>query len=82
MEGDFKEQVMCLYKDKKWRDILSLSRNDTEAHKLLWAWPSEDNLKLIASTTRKFGLNGISSIGCGCGLFEWLLMQCTSKFLI
>lgn len=77
MEDDFREHVMSLYKDKKWKEILCLSRNDNEAHKLLWAWPNEDNLKSIASTTRRLGLAGINSIGCGCGLFEWLLMQCT-----
>ncbi|XP_008195688.1 uncharacterized protein LOC103313644 [Tribolium castaneum] len=77
MEDDFLVQVLNLYKNQKWKEIIELNKvdNAVAARKLLWVWPSESNLQMMDSTIRQFSLYGVISIGCGCGLFEWLLGQ-------
>jgi hypothetical protein len=82
MEVNFFDRVLCLYRENKWKDLLDLRvESVAEARKLLWVWPSESNLKLIKSVVQGFGLKGVISIGCGCGLFEWLLQQYSGKTL-
>ncbi|RZC39230.1 uncharacterized protein BDFB_001580 [Asbolus verrucosus] len=74
---DLLDRVLFLFKQKDWREVLELNKVECEVvtRKLLWVWPSESNLKLIKNTVNEFGLNGVISIGCGCGLFEWLLQE-------
>ncbi|CAG9860099.1 unnamed protein product [Phyllotreta striolata] len=71
--------VQNLYTSKKWKKILKLNKNSNEqsALKLLWVWPDESNLFFIKRTIVDFGCRGISSIGCGCGLLEWIINEST-----
>ncbi|XP_063907931.1 uncharacterized protein LOC135126069 [Zophobas morio] len=74
MEGDFLDTVLRFYKEQKWKEVLDLSLVESAVtRKLVWVWPSENNLLLIKHIIRDFRLSGVISIGCGSGLFEWLL---------
>lgn len=81
MEDDFLDKILNLYKNQKWKEIIELNKveNIVAARKLLWVWPSESNLQMIKNTISEFNLKGVISIGCGCGLFEWLLEQYSGK---
>lgn len=74
------------HKNNQWKNILNYKRNcpvkNFDWAKLLWAWPDETSLYFIKRNCRKFKLKCVTSIGCGTGLFEYLLQQCTGKFFI
>ncbi|XP_045480899.1 uncharacterized protein LOC123685286 [Harmonia axyridis] len=71
--------VQNLYMEKKWKDILKLNEHSNlpDANRILWVWPNEDDIRFIHESILKNGLKGISSIGCGNGLLEWILEQAT-----
>nr|XP_022907337.1 uncharacterized protein LOC111418868 [Onthophagus taurus] len=79
MEKSLIKEVIELYKENKWMDIIDKNPNVTneEARKLLWVWPSFKNLEFIKKKLNEFNMNGISSIGCGCGLLEWIISKST-----
>lgn len=83
MEDEFINNVISLYEDNKWSDILNLNVNhlSEKAHSLLWVWPSKENLLFIKEVVEKYNLKRITSIGCGSGMFEWLLQQCTGTVI-
>lgn len=78
-----KESVLELYKIGDWKRILEINQNSdkVEAQNLLWVWPSVDNLKFITSYLLKCNLKGIVSLGCGCGLLEWILEKYSGNFI-
>lgn len=80
MEEHFVENVVSLYEENRWREILDLNANSKNevARKLLWVWPSESNLQFICENVKLKNCKGIVSIGCGCGLLEWLF-HCASR---
>lgn len=82
-ENGLKDTVLGLYHLKKWREILKLNENssDNGALKLLWVWPDEKNLFFIKRIVNDLACEGISSIGCGCGLLEWIINEATGKTL-
>lgn len=82
MADNFTETVISFYNQNKWEKILNLENCDSSnAHGILWVWPSKENLFFIKKHISQNGCDGVTSIGCGCGLFEWLLHICTGKKL-
>lgn len=83
MDDDFADEVLSLYENNKWSDILNLKVNlwDDKVHSLLWVWPSLENLLFMKGIVNSFNLQGVSSIGCGSGMFEWLLQKSTGNNL-
>lgn len=79
MEENFVNTVVLLHKNNKWKEILKMNPDSKFefARKLLWVWPSEENLYFIKKTLAVNGCTGIISVGCGCGLFEWILHAST-----
>lgn len=75
MEENFINTVLALHKQNRWREVLELNKDSKNefARKLLWVWPSENNLLFVDENLKKYGCKGVISIGCGCGLLEWLL---------
>ncbi|KAE8752633.1 hypothetical protein FOCC_FOCC000755 [Frankliniella occidentalis] len=44
---------------------------------LLWLQPTRDVLTFIGEAARRLGIRDVVSVGCGSGLFEWLLASAT-----
>lgn len=83
MESTFITRVISLYQQNKWWELLNFGDCDSNtARSLLWVWPSEENLHFIHKYLIENGCEGITSIGCGCGLFEWFLHMSTGKKLL
>lgn len=82
MENELLIKVLELYKQENWRELIGLNNSENiNALKLLWVWPSEKNLDFIKSVVIEQGCDSITSIGCGCGLLEWIIIQATGKFI-
>lgn len=66
---------------KNWRRLLKYAETlDLELkRKLLWMWPTENCLLGIREILKELGITCLLSIGCGNGLFEWLLRESLSK---
>ncbi|KAJ8931244.1 hypothetical protein NQ314_015863 [Rhamnusium bicolor] len=79
MDSSFLNSVLELYKDNKWKEILNLNEksDNLNALKILWVWPSEENLYFIRKVLYEQNLDGIISLGCGCGLLEWIINKST-----
>ncbi|XP_017772468.1 PREDICTED: uncharacterized protein LOC108559633 isoform X2 [Nicrophorus vespilloides] len=78
-ENSFIDAVVDLYRAKDWRSIVLLNEhsNNEAALRLLWVWPSLENVEFIRRTLCESNLSGMISIGCGCGLLEWILQEAT-----
>ncbi|XP_050296257.1 uncharacterized protein LOC126736089 [Anthonomus grandis grandis] len=76
---DFLKEVLYQYQQKQYRKILNLNENSDNriASKILWVWPSLKNLNFIKGELRRYGVKGVISIGCGCGLLEWIIQEHT-----
>lgn len=83
MENVFLDKVLDFHRRNNWRKVLLLNENsqDTRALKILWVWPSETNLKFLKRVSDRYCIEGLSSLGCGCGLLEWIIGQYTGKVL-
>lgn len=81
MDNDFLSTVLDLYKRNEWQNILKLNEmsDNKTALKLLWVWPSIKNLDFIKNTVEENSCDGIISVGCGCGLLEWIIQQSTGN---
>lgn len=79
---NFRNAVISLAQENKWREVLELNEDSRSeiARKYLWVWPSEENLKFIRDNVEKNRCTGIVSVGCGCGLLEWLIQKATSEY--
>lgn len=84
-EEDSLAKIYCLTQGstKNWRKLLKYGKTlDVELkRKLLWLWPTEKNLWQINEVLRDYNITNVLSIGCGNGLFEWLLKESISKCL-
>ena len=83
-EKDVLAEVYCLTQEstKNWRALLKYGNSleiDTK-HKLLWVWPTEKSVWQINKLLREHNITNILSIGCGNGLFEWILKEALSKY--
>ncbi|XP_060516542.1 uncharacterized protein LOC132696025 [Cylas formicarius] len=74
------DDIISLHKAKKWEAILKL-RNEHCDHlsalKILWVWPSTTNLTFLKNVMWNYNMKGVISLGCGCGLLEWIIEQAT-----
>lgn len=77
------ENILSLYNAQKWREIAALSctANGLRTCRLSWVLPDISDLRWISDIVRDCNLSGIASVGCGCGLLEWLLQKCSGKSL-
>ena len=80
-EESVEGRVCSLYREGKWEGIINLGTNgeDYEVRRLLWVWPSVNDLCWIKNVIYEHQLEGIVSIGCGSGLLEWIIQQYTGK---
>lgn len=84
MENPIYENVIKLYNENKWREIIELLNNcDIEnSRQLLWVTPNLKNLSWITNIIKETNLKGIISVGCGSGLLEWLIQQNSGKITL
>ncbi|EEB11781.1 conserved hypothetical protein [Pediculus humanus corporis] len=67
-------EILLLHTKGNWNEILDkFDRNKF----LPWIWPSLENLFFIQKYVRDQGSDSLISVGCGSGLFEWLLIMAT-----
>lgn len=73
--------IISLYNAQKWEEIAALSSttDDFRTCRLSWVLPDISDLCWINKIIQKYNLTKIASIGCGCGLLEWLLQKYSGK---
>jgi len=83
-DDNIDENILSLYNAQKWEEIILLSStiNSLRTCRLSWVLPDISDLSWINNIVRKYNISGIASIGCGCGLLEWLLQKYSGKSLI
>lgn len=84
VDESVEKEILRFYKEQKWQDIVNLDCNLSELDKsrLFWVLPDTNDLRWIKELIDKYNLVGLISIGCGCGLFEWLFQKYSGKFVI
>lgn len=77
MNGTIEEEILSLYNEQRWEDIVNMNCTHEEVEKcrLFWVLPSMPDLIWIREQIRKHNGIGLVSIGCGCGLLEWLFQK-------
>lgn len=72
---NIEENILSLYNAQKWQEIAALSSTakNLRTCRLSWVLPDINDLHWINDVVRRYNLLGIASVGCGCGLLEWLL---------
>lgn len=80
-DGNIDENILSLYNAQKWEEITALSSttNDLRTCRLSWILPDVSDLHWMSGIVREYNLSGIASVGCGCGLVEWLLQKYSGK---
>ncbi|XP_050349466.1 uncharacterized protein LOC126772910 [Nymphalis io] len=74
---DIVEAVTSLYKQGDWKTIVKNYRSHPQRNKVLWVFPTEENLEFIANCMAELKCEMILSIGCGSGLLEWMITAAT-----
>lgn len=74
-EEDYVSSVMDLHKEKNWRKIINNCCDDNDHSRLLWVFPSEENITFIGDALKNNDCRNVISVGCGTGLLEWILME-------
>lgn len=80
ISGNDIEKIFSLYNAQKWKEIIASSYTTNDLKRLSWVLPDIDDLYWMNNIVRKYNLFAIASIGCGCGLLEWLLQKYSGKF--
>jgi len=62
-----------------WQGIVQLYEHGFTDEKLLWFQPDSEGLHFLHKNLMELGVQGVSSIGCGSGLFEWLIKSSTGE---
>lgn len=77
---EFVERLHLLTASKDWKQVLKLSETlpSSEKRKILWTWPTQNDVVKLAEIFHRLHISSILSIGCGCGLFEWILRESIS----
>ncbi|XP_034951209.1 uncharacterized protein [Chelonus insularis] len=77
LENEFENEVTRLHSEGKFKEIIALSESVEcyKAQRLLWVWPTFNDLNWIKEIIIDYNLHGIMSIGCGTGLLEWIIQQ-------
>lgn len=75
------EQILTLYNKRKWIDIINLNCTliKLDKSRLFWVLPTINDLQWIKKVIDENNIIGLISIGCGCGLLEWLFEQYSGK---
>lgn len=83
-KDDIDEKILTLYNEQRWKDIVYLNCTSYTLNKskLFWVLPTINDLQWIKEVIVQFDLAGLISIGCGCGLFEWLFQKYSGKLFI
>ncbi|XP_017886313.1 uncharacterized protein LOC108628730 [Ceratina calcarata] len=78
------EQIIILYGEQKWKDIVDLNLNSYKFDKgrLCWVLPTINDLHWLKEVIDEHNVGGLASIGCGCGLFEWLFQKYSGSEVI
>ncbi|XP_043601747.1 uncharacterized protein LOC122576043 [Bombus pyrosoma] len=71
---NIEEQILMFHSEQKWSDIANLNCTLTKLDKsrLFWVLPTINDLHWIKEIIDKHEVVCLASIGCGCGLLEWL----------
>ncbi|XP_029036876.1 uncharacterized protein LOC114873100 [Osmia bicornis bicornis] len=71
------KEILMFYKEQKWQDIVNLdcTLSELDKSRLFWVLPTTNDLHWIKEVIDEYNLVGLISIGCGCGLFEWLFQK-------
>ncbi|XP_063827087.1 uncharacterized protein LOC135076591 [Ostrinia nubilalis] len=77
MQENLVNDVVELYKEKKWKDIVEKYHDHPDRNKLLWVFPSEENLSFLRKHLQRLRCDKVLSIGCGSGLLEWIITEAT-----
>ncbi|KAF7395131.1 hypothetical protein HZH66_008305 [Vespula vulgaris] len=77
IEENVEEIILRLHNDCNWKDIVNLASviDTSKNSRLFWVFPTLDDLSWITEVIKKNKISGVISIGCGCGLIEWLLQN-------
>lgn len=77
IKNNFENELFQMVNTKSWKQVISLS--ESYKHDLisnyLWCWPSEFSLSVLQMVLEANKINSLLSLGCGCGLLEWILSQ-------
>lgn len=75
------EQILKLYNEQKWIDIINLNCTliNLDKSRLFWVLPTINDLQWIKEVIDQNNIIGLISIGCGCDLLEWLFEQYSGK---
>jgi len=72
-----KDAVSAFHKRGDWRAVMDMYEGGFYDNSLLWFRPSLAALDFLRSNFESLQIKGVISIGCGTGLFEWLLHSFT-----
>ncbi|XP_076241563.1 uncharacterized protein LOC143183752 isoform X1 [Calliopsis andreniformis] len=74
---EIEEKILELHSEQKWKDIAELDCNLNKSAKcrLFWVLPTINDLQWMKKIIDEHNVVGLASIGCGCGLFEWLFQK-------
>ncbi|XP_074100927.1 uncharacterized protein LOC141528664 [Cotesia typhae] len=77
MECEFEKKVSKLHEEGNYEKIIELSGSAEcdEAQRLMWVWPTFNDLQWIRDLLDNFKYKKIVSVGCGTGLLEWIIQQ-------
>ena len=70
---------LTYYLKGDWRSVVKLYDKGFNDEKLLWFHPESSGIDFLTKHLSDLGVSGVSSIGCGTGLLEWLIHSSTGK---
>lgn len=84
MVEDIEEKILALHSEQKWEDIVNLDCviNEFARCRLFWVLPTMDELRWMKRVIDEHNVVGLASIGCGCGLLEWLFKEYSGKLFV
>ena len=77
LKQNFENELSVLVANKSWQQVVSLSeeyQHDLTSN-YLWCWPSEFCLNVLKTVLDANRITSLLSLGCGCGLLEWIISQ-------
>lgn len=77
VDGNIEDRIKSLYTERKWEEIANLNctAKDVKRSRLFWVLPTVSDLHWMDVILKAYNMYGLVSIGCGCGLFEWLFQN-------
>ncbi|XP_053605362.1 uncharacterized protein LOC128672320 [Plodia interpunctella] len=77
IRNDLINNILNLYKEGDWKEIVDRYHDHPDRSKVLWVFPTGDNLEFIRDYLSELCCCRILSIGCGSGLLEWIITNAT-----